>query len=70
MQKSKQRMRWQADELRWSKLMAASHQGDKGVYTQLLTELTGALTVYLHVQFGKSELVDLKYLCQQHFYLH
>jgi RNA polymerase sigma-70 factor (ECF subfamily) len=58
MQESKQRMRWQADELRWSQLMAASHQGDKAAYTQLLTELTGVLTAYLQVQFGKFELVE------------
>ena len=58
MQDSDQTTRWQADEARWSELMAASHRGDKVAYAQLLSELTDALTGYLHKQFGQFELVE------------
>ena len=58
MQERNQTVRWQADEKRWSALMAASHLGDKVAYAQLLSELTDALTGYLHKQFGQFELIE------------
>lgn len=49
---------WQADEQRWSSLMAQSHQGNKAAYAQLLSDLSGALTRYLQTQFGQFELIE------------
>lgn len=48
----------EADEQRWSELMAAAHRGDARLYEQLLHELAGAIRAYVRSRFGALAFTD------------
>jgi len=47
-----------ADELRWSSWMARAQAGEQAIYTKLLTELAGAIEVYIRVRFGTLDVLE------------
>ena len=49
---------WQADDQRWSQLMARAHGGDRPAYDELLHELAEVIEKYLLVRFGALDIVE------------
>lgn len=47
-----------ADEARWSRMMARAHKGDGRTYQALLTELSQVLASYLRKYFSSQDVID------------